>query len=55
MRPQWFDLTKIPYDKMWADDERWYPKMLEGKTFKAYYLFEGHEKILDEKFELAPM
>ncbi len=53
MRPQWYEQDSIPYDKMWPDDEKWYPTMLEDKTFKAYYLFEGHDKILGEKFELT--
>jgi mutator protein MutT len=35
MRPQWFDLDKIPYDAMWPDDELWLPTLLEGKPFKA--------------------
>ena len=38
---------------MWADDERWYPTMLADKTFKAYYLFEGHDKILEERLEVT--
>ena len=37
---------------MWADDERWYPTMLADKRFKAYYLFEGHDKILEERLEV---
>lgn len=49
MRPRWFDIGAIPYDQMWPDDERWYPLMLENKTFKAYYLFQGQDKILHEK------
>ena len=35
MRPQWFDLDKIPYDSMWPDDELWLPTLLENKLFKA--------------------
>lgn len=35
MRPQWFDIDKIPYDSMWPDDELWLPKLLEGKPFTA--------------------
>ena len=37
---------------MWADDERWYPTMLADKRFEAYYLFEGHDKILEERLEV---
>ena len=37
---------------MWADDERWYPTMLADKKFEAYYLFQGHDKILEERLEV---
>lgn len=39
MRPEWFEVGKIPFEMMWPDDHLWFPKMLEGKTFKAYFLF----------------
>ena len=28
IRPLWFDLEKIPYDKMWDDDIYWLPRVL---------------------------
>ncbi len=28
IKPFWFDLDKIPYDKMWADDIYWLPRIL---------------------------
>lgn len=34
MRPQWFDLDKIPYQQMWADDKIWIPHMLGGDLFE---------------------
>lgn len=49
MTPKWFNLDKIPFDQMWKDDRLWFPSMLEDKNFYGYFLFEGHEKILDFK------
>ncbi|XP_077980099.1 oxidized purine nucleoside triphosphate hydrolase-like [Glandiceps talaboti] len=49
MKPQWFEIDSIPYDKMWADDKYWIPYMLKGDYFYGYYLFEGLHKILKEK------
>ncbi len=46
MRPQWFDHSDIPYDKMWPDDYMWYPHMLNEMYIGAYMLFEGHDRIL---------
>ncbi|XP_070579843.1 oxidized purine nucleoside triphosphate hydrolase-like [Ptychodera flava] len=49
MKPQWFNVDEIPFDKMWLDDQYWFPYMLKGSCFYAYYLFEGFHKILKEK------
>lgn len=35
MRPQWFDVTAIPYAQMWPDDEFWLPLLLAGKLFQG--------------------
>ncbi|XP_072917097.1 oxidized purine nucleoside triphosphate hydrolase [Hemitrygon akajei] len=47
MRPQWFDLAKLPFSEMWPDDIYWFPLMLQRKMFKGYFKFEGHNTILD--------
>lgn len=47
MRPQWFPETEIPFKQMWLDDELWYPHLLKNDKFKGYFLFKGHDKILD--------
>lgn len=49
MRPQWFDLDKIPYSEMWADDVIWFPLMLQKKKFLGYFKFQGHDVILEQK------
>ncbi|XP_027029660.1 oxidized purine nucleoside triphosphate hydrolase [Tachysurus fulvidraco] len=49
MRPRWFDLDKIPYSEMWADDVFWFPLMLQKKKFLGYFKFQGHDVILEQK------
>lgn len=44
MRPAWFALDKIPYDKMWADDKYWLPLVLENKKVKAQFLLSSPEE-----------
>ncbi|MEK6822887.1 MAG: 8-oxo-dGTP diphosphatase [Nanoarchaeota archaeon] len=39
MRPAWFALDKIPYEKMWKADATFLPLLLEGKKFRAVYTF----------------
>lgn len=37
MAPQWFDISAIPYDRMWGDDVFWFPLMLEKRPFVASF------------------
>ncbi len=39
--PYWMEPSAIPYHDMWADDAYWMPGMLEGKSFKGYFHFDG--------------
>lgn len=44
-KPEWFRFSEIPYDRMWADDRFWLPQMLEGRTFQAWFRFDGEEML----------
>ncbi len=48
MAPEWFDLEKIPYQKMWVDDEHWLPHVLAGKFVTATFVFSPDESILEK-------
>jgi len=56
MAPEWFDLDRIPYDEMWADDPHWMPLVLAGRTIDATFTFaEDNETVASfEIRELAP-
>ncbi len=47
MRPEWFFIKDIPYDKMWADDKYWLPLFLENKKFSGKVLFDEQNAILE--------
>lgn len=51
MLPQWFDLDKIPYDKMWPDNKLWWPLFLEGKKIEASFLYGPKNKLLEHKID----
>ena len=38
--PEWIEINKIPYDKMWADTKQWIPAVLKGKKFNATFHFD---------------
>ena len=46
MRPYWFKIDSIPYDKMFSDDKYWLPLIIGGKKIKAYFHFDENWNIL---------
>ena len=40
-KPLWSPLEAIPYDRMWADDRLWIPKMLARQRFTGRFVFDG--------------
>ena len=46
MKPQRFDVDKIPYSQMWSDDKHWLPLFLQGKKFTAKFLFGQGDRVL---------
>ncbi len=38
--PGWFNLTNLPLEKMWPDDQYWLPLFLAGKHFEGKFWFD---------------
>ncbi len=51
MRPKWFDIKEIPYEEMWSSDKYWLPVFLANKKFKAKFLFDSSDQVLNYKLE----
>ncbi len=51
MKPQWFDVDKIPFEKMWSGDKHWLPLFLENKKFKGKFIFDESNQVIE--YELA--
>lgn len=49
MKPQWFDIKKIPYDSMWPDDPHWLPLVLQDKNIYGEFLFGKNDTVIDYK------
>lgn len=47
MKPEWFSFDQIPYHEMWAGDDAWIPKVIEGKkiTGEVHFSEEGEKLI----------
>ncbi len=52
MWPEWFKISEIPYDDMWADDKIWLPLFLDGKKFKGWFSFNENDQVLEHKLEI---
>lgn len=47
MKPQWFTVNEIPYDKMWSSDAFWYPPFLAGKKFTGKFIFDSNDNVVE--------
>jgi 8-oxo-dGTP diphosphatase / 2-hydroxy-dATP diphosphatase len=45
MKPVWFKLSEIPYDKMWPADKIWLPLYLEGKDINGTFNFTKDKQV----------
>jgi 8-oxo-dGTP diphosphatase/2-hydroxy-dATP diphosphatase len=56
MKPAWFPVNNLPYDKMWPDDRHWFKYMLQNKRFVAHFIFSNFDTIVKQEIkELSPV
>jgi len=48
--PLWFELNQLPFQEMWEDDRLWLPQLLDDRSFRGFFLFDG-DKMLSEQIE----
>jgi len=51
IKPMWFDIGEIPWERMWADNEYWLPKVLSGQRVDAIFLYSGDNKVVEYRFD----
>lgn len=49
MRPFWFHQDQMPFDRMWADDQRWWPLLLNRQWFVGRFWFQSDQKTIDRE------
>ena len=52
MKPSWFDVDKIPYNRMFPDDPHWLPIVLKGEKIKAYFDFDENWNLISKNINL---
>jgi len=53
MRPKWFKINEIPFDKMLADDKLWFSYVLENKKFVGDVKLNQNLEMLSNKFKIV--
>ncbi len=53
MRPKWFNLNDIPYEKMFEDDKIWLPEVLKGNKLNAQFVFDKEFKMISSKIHIV--
>jgi len=49
MEPRWFEISNMPYDKMWDSDQFWHSYFFQRQKFQSYFLYDNDDKILVHK------
>lgn len=51
MTPFWFNISDIPYEKMWKSDVSWYPYFLKQEYFEGITIFDENYNVMSCKIE----
>ena len=54
MKPEWFKIDEIPFDKMWPDDKYWFPMLLDNKRCEGRFVFGERGEILEYRLNEVP-
>lgn len=52
MAPRWFAIDEIPYERMWADDSYWLPRVLAGEHVEAEFSFDAEDNLTAHELKL---
>ena len=51
---EWFDVKKLPLERMLVGDQKWFPQVFEGKFFKAKLVYsEDFSEVLNYKVSFS--
>lgn len=53
MKPLWFAIDDLPYERMFEDERYWLPHVLDGKKVAGYFEFDENWNMLDHRVEVS--
>ena len=53
MRPEWFAVEAVPYDRMWPADRHWLPAVLVGQSVTARFHYADDQTLLKYEVRVA--
>lgn len=51
MKPMWFDINNLPYEKMFSDDKLWLERVLAGEKLECKFKFDDDFNLIEYKIE----
>jgi mutator protein MutT len=51
IKPMWFSVTELPFERMWTDNRHWVPRVLAGETIQAVFLYDLENKLVKYAFD----
>jgi 8-oxo-dGTP diphosphatase len=52
IKPMWFALDKVPWERMWPDAKYWLPQILTGIKVETAYLYDENSEIIEYRVQL---
>jgi len=53
MKPEWYEIDKIPFDRMGPADKTWVPHVLQGHNIQANFYYDKDNTITKQKIEVT--
>ena len=47
IRPEWFPVAALPFDRMWRDAGQWLPRVLAGERLRATFTYAADNETID--------
>lgn len=48
VKPEWFEVDRLPYEQMWQDARHWLPRILTGERIRMRFVFDQDNETVRE-------